>query len=205
MIEVKQVTKVLKQRKVLDGISCAFSEGECVALTGTNGSGKTMLLRLLCGLIRPTEGEVAVSAPYSYGVIIETPAFLENESALYNLRYLAAINRKIGDEEILRYLKLYSLYEVKDKPVKRFSLGMRQRLAICQAFMEDPDVLLLDEPFNALDRENLAVLASEISRAKEDGKIVVLASHGRIPDDCGVDRVIYLEEGKIVDEPPLSY
>lgn len=200
MIEVSHVTKELKKRLILDDISAVIGTGECVALTGPNGSGKTMLLRLLCGLIKPDSGTVSIPEGASFGVIIETPAFLENESAQYNLEYLAAIRKKIGPEQIEKYLKLFDLYDVREKPVKKYSLGMRQRLALCQAFMEDPDILLLDEPFNALDSENVRVLTEEIGRAKQAGKTVILASHGTIPEGCGVDRTVSLLEGKIVQE-----
>lgn len=199
MIEVINASKKIKDKCVLEDINITFSEGECTAITGYNGCGKTMLLRLLCGLIKPTAGEVKNSEEYSYGVIIENPSFFMHETALYNLKYLAEINNKIDEATILEYLKLFHLYDVRNKTVKAFSLGMRQRLALCQAFMENPDVILLDEPFNALDEENLEIASRAIADMKKKGKIIVIAAHGVVPELCGVDRVVKMKEGKIVE------
>lgn len=115
------------------------------------------------------------------------------------MKYLAGINNKINDDEIEKYLKIFNLYDVRMKKVKTYSLGMKQRLALCQAFMENPDVLLLDEPFNALDDKNLAVVCEQINLAREAGKIVVIASHGIISPDCHIDYTIKMSEGKLAD------
>lgn len=200
MIEVINAGKRLKNKQVLDKINIVFNEGECTVITGYNGCGKTMLLRMLCGLIHPTEGEVKTNPEYSYGVIIENPSFFMSESAIYNLKYLANINKRIDEGTIHEYLKIFNLYEVRNKKVRTFSLGMKQRLALCQAFMEDPDVLLLDEPFNALDEENLEIAGRMISEARKKGKIIVIAAHGMIPKECEIDRVVKMKEGMIVDK-----
>ncbi len=133
---------------------------------------------------------------YSYGVIIENPSFFSGETAYYNLKYLADINKKISDDEIYFYLDKLNLLNVKDKKVSTFSLGMKQRLALCQAFMEDPDVLLLDEPFNAIDDDNLEVVLKLIDDFKKKDKIIVIASHGDVK--FKFDRIIKMSNGKIL-------
>lgn len=155
-----------------------------------------MLLRMICGFIKPTEGFVSHNENLSYGVIIENPMFFLQETALYNLKYLAKINNKISDSDILNWLETFNLLEYKDKKVKTFSLGMRQRLALCQAFMEDPDVLLLDEPFNALDDKNLNTVYKLLENARKHKKIVVIASHGEI--DFNYDKVFEMNNGKLL-------
>ncbi|SET53129.1 ATP-binding cassette domain-containing protein [[Clostridium] polysaccharolyticum] len=154
MIQLVNISKTISNKEVLKNISLELSDGKMYLLNGHNGCGKSMLLRMICGLIKPTDGKLNCSLDYSYGVIIETPAFMENETAMYNMKYLAAIKNKISKDEIYEALKLVNLYDQRNSKVKTYSLGMRQRLGICQAIMENPDVLLLDEPFNALDEDN---------------------------------------------------
>lgn len=130
----------------------SYFTGKVYLLKGHNGSGKTMLLRLLCDLIQPTSGTISKS-DYTYGVMIENPSFIEHESAISNLKFLASIQKKIDHAEIDTFLKKVNLLNVANKKVKSFSLGMKQRLAFCQAIMENPDVLLLDEPWKVHDSE----------------------------------------------------
>lgn len=197
MIELENVSKIINKRTILSNINVKFEEGNIYLLQGHNGSGKTMLLRMICGFIKPSYGSVSYSANYSYGVIIENPTFFEQETAFYNLKYLADINKKIGKTEIESWLSKFGLLEYKDKKVKTFSLGMKQRLALCQAFMEDPDVLLLDEPFNAIDNENLKVTYQLLQEEKKLGKIIVIASHGDY--NFEYDSTIVLSDGKIIN------
>lgn len=199
MIEIKNASKNLKKKKVLDNISLKISDGDFILLKGHNGCGKTMLLRLICGLITAEEGLVVQDKDYSYGVIIENPAFLLGETAMYNLRYLASIKKIISDIEIEKYLKIFNLYEYKDKKVRTYSLGMKQRLAIVQAMMEEPDVLLLDEPFNAIDDENLDIIFKALDEYQAKGKIVVVASHGDYSDKCAFSQIVIMNNGKITN------
>ena len=158
-----------------------------------------MLLRALCGLITPTHGKVESDRPLNYGVVIETPTFLNNETALYNLKYLASIQRKIGIKEIEDAMSKLDLLQFKKKKVKRFSLGMKQRLGICQAIMENPDVLLLDEPFNAIDDENLIRVYDIINEFRNSGKIVIIASHGHIDTDrLIIDENLQIKSGRLI-------
>lgn len=198
MIKIKNVSKEINKNLVLDNINLDLKEGEVIFLKGHNGCGKTMLLRLICGFIKPTAGQVVGNDKYRYGVIIENPTFFLQETAYYNLKYLASINKLITDEEIDYYLKKLNLYKMRNKKVNTFSLGMKQRLALCQAFMENPDVLLLDEPFNAIDDENLKIVTELIENFKKKEKIIVIASHGDI-SNFKFDKIIKMSDGKIVD------
>lgn len=198
MITLTNVRKELKQNVVLDDVSMQFEEGNMYLLRGHNGCGKTMLLRMICHLIDPSEGTVTDENPYSYGVIIENPTFLKHETVFYNLKFLASIKNKIHDSTIDNVLKFFDLYDKKNVKVKKLSLGMVQRLALCQAFMESPNVILLDEPFNAIDKVNAAKLLTLLKKRKEAGCIVIVAAHGLDPQtqDC-FDHVIEMENGRI--------
>ena len=177
MIQVKNVSKKLKDKMVLQEITLNFEEGKMYVLQGHNGCGKTMLLRLLCGLIAPTTGEVCNDMEYEYGVMIENPRFIEEESGFYNLKYLASVRKQIGTEHINDMMQKFGLFSVKDQKVKKYSLGMKQRMGIIQAIMENPKVVLLDEPFNALDEKNYNIALEELVKKKKDGGIVIVAAH----------------------------
>lgn len=199
MIEIKNVTKIIKNNTVLENINLKINDGEMMLLRGHNGCGKTMLLRLIAGFIKPTVGKVKKNESSEIGVIIENPSFFLEETAFYNLKYLADIRKKITDEEILSSMKQLGLFEYRNNKVKTFSLGMKQRLALCQAFMENPDIILLDEPFNAIDDENVKKVVNILNKLKSKGKIIVIASHGDIKE-CSFDKVIKMSNGKIVEE-----
>lgn len=177
MIRVKNVSKKLKDKFVLQDINLEFEEGKMYLLQGHNGCGKTMLLRMLCGLISPTSGEVCNDVGYDYGVMIENTSFIEEKTGFYNLKYLASVKKKISDEQINGMLEKFDLYSAKDQKVKKYSLGMKQRLGIIQAIMENPKVILLDEPFNALDEKNYNKMLEQLEKEKESGKIIVIAAH----------------------------
>jgi len=196
MIKLESVTKNIKGQDVVKDISLTFEKGKLYLLRGHNGSGKTMLLRLLCGLITPTSGKIEKDE-YSYGVIIENPSFVEHETARQNLDFLASIQKKINMKGIEEAVEKVNLLDVIDTKVKKYSLGMKQRLAFCQAIMEEPDVLLLDEPFNALDDEHFELILNTIKEMKED-KLIVIAAHGFDLDKYPIfDEVITLNSGKI--------
>lgn len=196
MIKIKNVTKEIKGKIILDDISLELQNGSVVLLKGHNGCGKTMLLRLIAGFIKPNKGEVEMDENTTFGVIIENPSFILQETVLENLKFLAKINNKINEETILEYLKKFNLFEYRNNKVKTFSLGMKQRLALCQAFMEDPDVLILDEPFNAIDEDNLKDIVKIINEAKKQGKLIVIASHGDV-SFVKFDKVVKMNNGKV--------
>lgn len=198
MIEVRSVSKTIKNNEVLKNINLNFQKGKAYLLRGHNGSGKTMMLRLLCGLIMPTTGIVEINKKCSFGIMIETPTFIENKSAIYNLKYLAGINNKISMEDIYNSLKQVQLYKHKNEKVNRYSLGMKQRLGVCQAIMENPDVLLLDEPFNALDDDNYKNTLHLLNVLKGEGKTLVVAAHDqKLTQNPLFDEIIVLDNGKV--------
>lgn len=204
MLQVQNVTKQLKQKVVLDDVSVTIQPNDYMVLKGHNGSGKTMLLRLLAGLIVPTTGSLSVDPEVTFGVIIEHPSFLLGESALYNLKYLAAIRGKLSTQDIEAWLKRFGLYEVRHKKVRSFSLGMKQRLAIVQALMEEPDVLLLDEPFNAIDDANLAIIFDELNHYHEQGHTIVIATHGDYEGQCHFNRKCVMNLGQLTSDERID-
>ena len=185
-IEVQNVVKRFRDQVVLKNVSISFEKGQIHGIVGRNGSGKTVLFKCICGLMHPEEGMILVNGkrvgrdvdmPEDIGAIIEAPGFLPNYSGYKNLRFLANIRRKIGKEEILNVLKTVGLDPESRKHVGKYSLGMRQRLGIAQAIMEDPEILILDEPMNGLDNAGVQDIRALLLKLKEQGKTILLASH----------------------------
>lgn len=185
-IEVQNVVKRFRDQVVLKNVSILFEKGKIHGIVGRNGSGKTVLFKCICGLMHPEEGVILVNGkrvgrdvdmPEGIGAIIEAPGFLPNYSGYKNLRFLANIRRKIGKEEILNVLKTVGLDPESRKHVGKYSLGMRQRLGIAQAIMEDPEILILDEPMNGLDNAGVQDIRALLLELKAQGKTILLASH----------------------------
>lgn len=185
-IEVQNVVKRFRDQVVLKNVSISFEKGQIHGIVGRNGSGKTVLFKCICGLMHPEEGVILVNGkrvgrdvdmPEDIGAIIEAPGFLPNYSGYKNLRFLANIRRKIGKEEILNALKTVGLDPESRKHVGKYSLGMRQRLGIAQAIMEDPEILILDEPMNGLDNAGVQDIRALLLELKAQGKTILLASH----------------------------
>ena len=185
-IEVQNVVKRFRDQVVLKNLSISFEKGQIHGIVGRNGSGKTVLFKCICGLMHPEEGVIRVNGkrvgrdvdmPEDIGAIIEAPGFLPNYSGYKNLRFLANIRRKIGKEEILNVLKTVGLDPESRKHVGKYSLGMRQRLGIAQAIMEDPEILILDEPMNGLDNAGVQDIRALLLELKAQGKTILLASH----------------------------
>lgn len=185
-IEVQNAVKRFRDQVVLKNVSISFEKGQIHGIVGRNGSGKTVLFKCICGLMHPEEGVILVNGkrvgrdvdmPEDIGAIIEAPGFLPNYSGYKNLRFLANIRRKIGKEEILNVLKTVGLDPESRKHVGKYSLGMRQRLGIAQAIMEDPEILILDEPMNGLDNAGVQDIRALLLKLKEQGKTILLASH----------------------------
>ena len=185
-IEVQNVVKRFRDQVVLKNVSISFEKGQIHGIVGRNGSGKTVLFKCICGLMHPEEGVILVNGkrvgrdvdmPEDIGAIIEAPGFLPNYSGYKNLRFLANIRRKIGKEEIVNVLKTVGLDPESRKHVGKYSLGMRQRLGIAQAIMEDPPILILDEPMNGLDNAGVQDIRALLLELKAQGKTILLASH----------------------------
>ena len=186
VIEIVNYTKIFKGTTVLKNINLNIIRGKCYGIVGRNGSGKTLIFKSICGFIRPTSGYVMVNGlkigfdvdfPDDVGALIEQPGFLPNYNAFDNLKFLANIRNKICNKEIEKVLKFVELYPIDNKLVKEYSLGMKQRLGIAQAIMEDPEILILDEPFNGLDKEGVKNLKEKLIELKEKGKTILMTSH----------------------------
>lgn len=178
-IEVQNVVKRFRDQVVLKNVSISFEKGQIHGIVGRNGSGKTVLFKCICGLMHPEEGVILVNGkrvgrdvdmPEDIGAIIEAPGFLPNYSGYKNLRFLANIRRKIGKEEILSVLKTVGLDPESRKHVGKYSLGMRQRLGIAQAIMEDPEILILDEPMNRLDNAGVQDIRALLLDSRHKGR-----------------------------------
>lgn len=201
------VSLILQKNRILDHISVSFEKGKIHGLVGRNGSGKTMLIKCICGFVRPTSGEIVVGGkrvgvdvdfPDDMGYIIETPGFIPYYSGYMNLKLLADLKGRIGKEEIRESMERVGLDPDLRRHVRKYSLGMRQRLGIAQAIMEDPDILLLDEPFNGLDSDGVREMHDYFLSLKEEGKTMILVSHSTEDIDLLCDHVVHIEKGKIV-------
>lgn len=206
-IKICDLSKNIKGNMVLKNISMELESGHIYGLQGKNGSGKTMLMRAICGLIYPSSGGVDIdgkilgkdiSFPPSIGVLIENPSFLGNYTAFENLRLLAAIKGKIGDTEIKKAIMDVGLNPQDHRKYKKFSLGMKQRMGIACAVMEHPDIIVLDEPFNALDDAGVELIRNLILNLKNEGALIILACHDRNELENLSDEIFVMAEGRMV-------
>ncbi|MFZ7120481.1 MAG: ABC transporter ATP-binding protein [Eubacteriaceae bacterium] len=207
-ISVQNVYKSFEDEEVLHGITHDFEEGKIHGIVGNNGSGKTVLFKCICGFLYPTKGKIFVDYqqvgkdmdfPEDMGIIIETPGFLPYQSGMKNLQILASLRKKIDDKTIYENIKKVGLDPDMKKPVRKYSLGMRQRLGIAQAIMEDPLMLILDEPFNGLDKHGVADMRHLIKELKEKGKTILLASHNQNDIDELCDTVCEMDAGILTE------
>ena len=203
-IELERIRKSFGREEILKELTWQVEEGAVYGIVGNNGSGKTVLMKCICGFLPVTSGMVRVGGrvigletdfPESLGVIIETPGFLMNLSGKRNLEILADLKKQIQEREIIRTMKQVGLDPELKKPVARYSLGMRQRLGIAQAIMEDPRLLVLDEPFNGLDRNGTREIREILLDQKKRGKTILLASHNREDIRILCDRVFEMDGG----------
>jgi len=206
-ISVQNVSKSFGNEEILHGVSRDFEEGKIHGIVGNNGSGKTVLMKCICGFLLPTRGKIFVNYkqvgkdvdfPDDIGIIIETPGFLPNTSGMKNLQILASLRKRITKETIRHTLRRVGLDPDMKKSVSKYSLGMRQRLGIAQAIMENPGILILDEPFNGLDKIGVQHMRDLIKGLREEGKTILLASHNQIDIDELCDTVCEMDAGTLV-------
>lgn len=206
-IELKNIVKEFNHNVVLKDINLKFNSGTIYGLIGRNGSGKTVLLKILCGFYKPTIGSVLydekdinkeLDFPPSTRTLIENPSFLPNLTGYQNLKLLADIQHKIGKEEIDETLKKVNLYSEKDKKYHKYSLGMKQKLGIAQVLMENPEVIILDEPFNGIEKESSDKIRKLLLEEKNKGKIIILATHMKEDIELLCDEIYLMEDGNVI-------
>ena len=204
IIEVRGLSLTIGKTAILNDVTVSLEAGKIHGLIGRNGSGKTMLMKCICGFIRPTRGVVVVDGkrvgkdvdfPKNMGIIIETPGFIPYYSGYKNLKLLAGLRNKIGKEEIIQAMERTGLDPKLKRHVKKYSLGMRQRLGLAQAFMEDPDILILDEPMNGLDKDGVEDMRRYLIDLREQGKTILIASHSSEDISVLCDSVYEMEKG----------
>lgn len=204
MIKVNKLSLKIKTTDILKNINVEFEKGKIHGLIGRNGSGKTMLMKCICGFVKPTEGTVHVAEkqigkdcdfPENVGIIIETPGFIPYYSGYKNLKLLADLNKKIGSDRIKETMNQVGLAPDLKRHVKKYSLGMRQRLGLAQAIMEEPDLLILDEPMNGLDKDGVADMRKYLLNLKEQGKTILIASHSAEDIKILCDTVCEMDKG----------
>ncbi len=204
IIRVEGISKNFKGVCVLNNVSVTFEQGKIHGIIGRNGSGKTILIKTICGFIHPDQGRVIVADkvigkdtdfPHNIGAIIEAPGFLATVSAYKNLEYLASLRGIIGKDEIRKAILLVGLNPDDKKHVGKYSLGMKQRLGLAQAIMENPDILILDEPMNGLDNAGVSEMRELLLRFREDGKTIIIVSHNSEDISMLCDTVYEMDQG----------
>ena len=205
-IELKNVTKKFDKIEVIKNTNIVFESGHIYGLHGRNGSGKSVLMKLICGFYMPTTGEILFDNvnfnakneyPKDLRAVIEKPTFFPDLTGYENLKVLARIQNKITDKEILDSLETVNLIHEKDKKYSKYSLGMKQKLGIIQVLMENPDIIILDEPFNGLDDKSKEVLKEILLQRKKENKLIIFSSHIKEEINDISDYVYLFEEGKI--------
>lgn len=205
-LEITDISKKIGEDNVLSGITLSMEKGKIYGLQGKNGCGKSMLMRVICGLVLPSSGEVKIdgktlgkdiSFPQSVGVFIEKPGFLDSYSGFQNLLMLASIKGNVGGTEIKEVLKRVGLQDVMYKKYRKYSLGMKQKLGIAAAIMEKPDLIILDEPTNALDQKSEEVLWQIVREEKERGALIIISCHTAAVLEKVSDEIFKMDMGQI--------
>ena len=208
-IEIRNVSKTINKEKILDDVSVCFESGYIYGLTGRNGSGKTMLLKTICGFVVPEQGKVIVEGediylkktfPKNTRAMFDNSHYLKDLTGLENLSLLASIQDKIDENDILETLRQVNLYDERNKKFGKYSLGMKQKLGMAQVIMEDPKIMILDEPFNGLDDESAKQVRELLIKKKQEGKIVIIATHVKEDINKLCDVVYRMDSGKILKD-----
>ena len=206
IIELDRVSKAFSRRTILNDVTLAIEAGHTVGIVGSNGSGKSVLFQVICGFLTPDSGTVRVRGetlggnrdfPENMGVLINSPGFISLDTGLQNLRYLAGIRGVIGDREIRDAMKKVGLDPDDRTRVEHYSLGMKQKLGLAQAIMEGQDILILDEPFNALDYKTYNDVKEIMRALQAEGKTILMTSHNYEDIETLCNEVYVLEEGTL--------
>lgn len=207
-IELKNVTKEFDKVEIIKNISLEFETGKIYGLYGRNGSGKSVLMKLICGLLIPTKGKVLINGkdfnarneyPDNLRAVIEKPSFFPELTGFENLKLLAKIQNKISDEEIIKALDLVNLIDEKDKKYSKYSLGMKQKLAIAQAIMEDSSILILDEPFNGIEEKSVEKITKFLKEEAKNGKTIIFSTHIKEDLENLADIIYKIDNGTIYE------
>lgn len=206
IIKIENLSLTLSKQEILKNVNISFEEGKIHGIIGKNGSGKSMLFKCICGFVKPQTGTITVDGkvigkdvdfPEDTGILIEAPGFIPYYSGYKNLKILADLNRKISNEEIHKAMETVGLDSTSKKYVKKYSLGMKQRLGIAQAIMENPHILILDEPMNGLDKHGIADMRELFMKLKESGKTILLTSHNFEDIQILCDDICEMDLGEI--------
>lgn len=206
VIRVEHLKKQIGEQIILEDVNVEFEDGKIYGLMGRNGSGKTVFLKCLCGFMNATEGKIYINDKrlkhdmefiQNMGFLIEHPGFIENASGYMNLKYIASIRKVVGKKEIEESMNYVKLDPKSKKKVGKYSLGMKQRLGVAQAIMEDPDILILDEPMNGLDESGVQMMRELLIDLKKKGKLIIIASHYKEDIDMLCDKVFYCRNGNL--------
>lgn len=207
-IELKNVTKEFDKVEIIKNISLKFETGKIYGLYGRNGSGKSVLMKLICGFLIPTKGKVLINGkdfnakneyPDNLRAVIEKPSFFPELTGFENLKLLAKIQNKISDEEIIKALDLVNLIDEKNKKYSKYSLGMKQKLAIAQAIMEDPSILILDEPFNGIEEKSVEKITKFLKEEAKNGKTIIFSTHIKEDLENLADIIYKIDNGTIYE------
>lgn len=207
-IELKNVTKEFDKVEVIKNISLEFETGKIYGLYGRNGSGKSVLMKLICGFLIPTKGKILINGkdfnakneyPDNLRAVIEKPSFFPELTGFENLKLLAKIQNKISDEEIIKALDLVNLINEKNKKYSKYSLGMKQKLAIAQAIMEDPSILILDEPFNGIEEKSVEKITKFLKEEAKNGKTIIFSTHIKEDLENLADIIYKIDNGTIYE------
>lgn len=213
-IKIEDLSKSIKGALILDKVSITLTSGKIYGLRGKNGSGKTMLMRAMAGLLIPDSGTVTIngkvlhkdiSFPESIGILIENPAFLPQYTGFKNLKLLAGLTGGISDEDIRMALEHVGLDSDDKRTYRKYSLGMKQKLGIANAIMGEPDIIILDEPINALDEESVKEIKKVLLEIRDKGKLIIIACHDREELEYLSDIIYEIKDGSIVDRKELTY
>ena len=199
MLELRQIKKSFGQKLVLKNVSLLAKPGELIHISGINGSGKSTIFKIITGLLEADSGEIRLGENDVVGALIENPDFLEYESAMTNLHFLANLNKRFNEKEVRGLLRYFMLDPDDPEPIAKYSVGMRQKVGIIQAVMENQNIILLDEPTRGIDQESISLFVALLKKLKQQNKIVVVASHDQI-NELKYDRRFILHHGILQDE-----
>lgn len=196
MISLKNVSKDFNNTNILNDINLTINEGELVRIVGSNGCGKTTLLKIIAGLLKADGGNITYGEGCNIGAVIENPSFIENETLLYNLKFLYNLKSEFSYDICKKYCDLFSLNIDSKIAIKKYSLGMRQKAAIIQAVMENQNLILLDEPTRGLDIDSMNQFDNLVKELKQEGKTIIICAHDGV-ENIDFDRIIEIKKGRI--------